>query len=531
MRAVTGAAVLFRTFLRRDILTIVCWTAGVTLLYWSQGIGVDGLYSTQAEFDKAAASMEHNAAFIAMAGPPRALNTTGGQVAWQATAFGAVLVGLMSMFLIGRHTRAEEESGRDELVRSAAVGRHAPMTAALGVTLLANAVVALVTTAALLGYGLPAAGSWAIGVGLFLVGACFTAVALIAAQLTQGVRAMYGIVGVVLGASYAIRAIGDVADNGLSWLSPIGWYQAMRAYADERWWPALLLVAAALLALVAAYAVFGRRDIGSGVWAARPGPARAGSTLVGWGSRGALGLAWRLHRGSLIGWTVGVFVGGLGYGTVGNDVGDLFGDSAATREVFAAGAADLVDGFYAAAGLMLALLAGGYAVSAALRARGEEEAGRTEVLMSTGLPRTDWLLAHLLITVVGAAVVVLAAGVGLGTGYAMVTGEWDQVGRLALAPVSAGAGVLVLIGLAVLLVGVVPRWAGLAWLGLGFCVVVMFFGDLLKLPDWLVDISPFTHLALLPADTFDAAPYAVVLLLGAALLVLGVVGLRRRDLH
>ena len=63
--------------------------------------------------------MADNAAFIAMAGPARALNTVGGQVAWQASAFGAIVAGMMSMFLIGRHTRAEEESGRDELVRAA----------------------------------------------------------------------------------------------------------------------------------------------------------------------------------------------------------------------------------------------------------------------------------------------------------------------------------------------------------------------------------------------------------------------------
>ncbi|KRF15494.1 hypothetical protein ASG90_12460 [Nocardioides sp. Soil797] len=527
----TGAGILLRTFLARDLLAVVCWTAGITLLYWSQAISVDGLYASQAEFDKAAASMEQNAAFIAMAGPARALNTTGGQVAWQATAFGAVLVGLMSMFLIGRHTRVEEETGRDELVRSGAIGRHAPMTAALAVTLLANLVVALVTTGALLGYGLPAAGSWAIGLGLFLVGACFTGVALVAAQLTQGARAMYGIVGAVLGASYALRAIGDVTDNGLSWLSPIGCYQAMRPYADERWWPALLLLAVAVVTVCTAYAVFGRRDIGSGVFSARPGQPRASGDLVGWGHAGALGLAWRLHRGSLIGWTLGMFLGGLGYGTVGNDVGDLLGDSEATRDVLAAGAADLVDGFYGAAGLMLVLITGGYAVSAALRARGEEDAGRVEALLSTGLSRTSWFLAHTAITVLGTVVIVIASGIGLGSGYALVTGEWGDVARLGAAPVSAGAGLLVLIGLGVLLVGVLPRWAGLAWLGLGFCVVVMFFGQLLKFPDWLVDLSPFSHLALVPAQSFDLVPYAVVLLIGASLLVAGVVGLRRRDLH
>ena len=89
-----------------------------------------GLYATQAEFDRAAENMADNAAFIAMAGPARALNTLGGQVAWQACAFGAIVAGLMSMFLVGRHTRAEEECGRDELVRAGAIGRHAPLAAA-----------------------------------------------------------------------------------------------------------------------------------------------------------------------------------------------------------------------------------------------------------------------------------------------------------------------------------------------------------------------------------------------------------------
>ena len=119
----TGSATLLRAFLRRDRWLYLWWALGATLLYYSQAVSVKGLYTTQAEFDKAATSMAGNSAFVAMAGPARALNTIGGQVMWQASAFGAILAGLMSMFLIGRHTRAEEESGRDELVRASAVSR------------------------------------------------------------------------------------------------------------------------------------------------------------------------------------------------------------------------------------------------------------------------------------------------------------------------------------------------------------------------------------------------------------------------
>ena len=76
----TGTGTLLRHFLRRDRWMLLWWSLGITVLYWSQAVSVKGLYATQAEFDAAAASMEGNAALVAMAGPARALNTVGGQV-------------------------------------------------------------------------------------------------------------------------------------------------------------------------------------------------------------------------------------------------------------------------------------------------------------------------------------------------------------------------------------------------------------------------------------------------------------------
>ncbi len=293
----TGSATLLRAFLRRDRWLYVWWGLGATLLYYSQAVSVKGLYTTQAEFDKAATSMAGNTAFIAMAGPARALNTIGGQVMWQASAFGAVVAGLMSMFLVGRHTRAEEESGRDELVRAAAVSRHAPLTAALADALLANLVLGTLVAVSLVSFPLPAADSIAVGVGLTLCGWVFSATALVAAQLTSSTRSMYGVAGSVIAVAYALRAIGDVGNPALSWLSPIGWYQGMHPYSGLRWWPALLLLTLAVAAAVTAYLLFGVRDFGTGLWAARPGPDRADAVLSS-----PLGFAWRLQRGSVIGW-------------------------------------------------------------------------------------------------------------------------------------------------------------------------------------------------------------------------------------
>ena len=134
----SGLGAFLRTFARRDRWLVLGFVVGVTLLYWSQAPSVHGLYPTRQAFEEAAAMMGSNPAFVAMAGPARALDTTGGQVAWQSTAFGAIVAGLVSMALIGRHTRAEEESGRDELLRASAVSRRTPMTAAVSITVAAN---------------------------------------------------------------------------------------------------------------------------------------------------------------------------------------------------------------------------------------------------------------------------------------------------------------------------------------------------------------------------------------------------------
>ena len=523
---VTGLGTLLRSFVRRDRWMVLWFTLGVTVLYWSQAVSVDGLYTTQAEFDRAAASMEGNAAFIAMTGPARALNTTGGQVTWQSTAFGAILVALMTMFLVGRHTRAEEESGRDELIRSGVVGRQAPMTAALALSAGATALVGAGVTGSLVAYGLPTAGAVSLGLGLWLCGLAFAGIALLAAQLTSSTRAMYGITGATIGIAYGLRAIGDVGSGALSWLSPIGWYQSMHAYSGERWWPALLLVVAAATASGAAYAVFTRRDVGSGIWPARPGPDRAPVGL-----RSTFGLAWRLQRGSLIGWAVGLFVGGIAYGSIGDDVKSLLGDSDFANDIFGAGGPDLVDSFYGTAALMLALIATGFTISSALRPRGEENDGRVESVLATALPRSRWLESHLVITLAGTVGVVVLSGLGLGFGFALATGDTSKIGPYTWATTSLLPAVLLLAGLALLLYGALPRAASLAWLGLLFCVTVMMFGEVLQFPDWVKDVSPFEHLALVPAFSVDWTSAALVLAIAAALGAAGQLAFLRRDVH
>jgi len=210
-------------------------------------------------------------------------------------------------------------------------------------------------------------------------------------------------------------------------------------------------------------------------------------------------------------------------------VADLIGDSQFSKDVFTAAGGSIVDSFYATAAVMLALIGGGFAIASVQRLRGEEAAGFAETLLATALPRWRWAAAHLVVTVVGTLVVVLAAGLGMGLGFAMVTGDGSAVLRLTGATLPYAVPVLVLAAVAWLAYGIRSRWAAIGWLGLGFCFVAMMFGEVLQLPVWLMDVSPFRHLAQTPAEDFRPWPLAVLVVVAVAAAAAGMVALRRRD--
>ena len=69
--------------------------------------------STQADLDRLARTAEGigaNPAVVALQGPAYDAGTYGGATAWQVVTPGVFLLGLMSMLLVTRHTRQEEET-------------------------------------------------------------------------------------------------------------------------------------------------------------------------------------------------------------------------------------------------------------------------------------------------------------------------------------------------------------------------------------------------------------------------------------
>ncbi|MCC5575650.1 ABC transporter permease [Microtetraspora sp. AC03309] len=532
MNELTGTGRLVRLILRRDRFLMPLWVLSLGLIPISYVASVNELFPTAAGRQGYATASANNVGFVALYGP---LNGSGlGElVAWRA-GFVPVMIGLFSILTVIRHTRTEEEAGRRELLGATVAGRHAGLAAALVATFGACLVLGTVLALGMIGQGLPAAGSWAFGVEFAATGWMFAAVAAVAAQLTSGAGGARGIAIITLGAAYVLRVVGDINGltdgplSGLTWLSPIGWAQRISPYADERWWITAPAVGFTAVFALVAVALSARRDVGAGILPPRLGPARGATWL-----RSPLALAWRLHRGLLAGWIAGFAVLGVVLGYLAAGVGDLVRDNQQMRDILArlGGAAGLIDDYLAGMMGLFGLIAAGYAIQATLRLRGEETSGHAEPVLGTAVGRFRWAGSHLVFSALGPAAALAAAGLAMGLTHGLNTGDvGHELPRILAGAMVQVPAVWILAAITIALSGLVPRLAAVSWGALAICLLFGMVGTALQFDQWVLDLSPFTHLPRIPGGRFSAVPLLWLSAIAVALAAAGLAGLRRRDL-
>jgi ABC-2 type transport system permease protein len=531
----TGTGALTRLAFRRDRIMLPAWVYLITVLVATTAYTFKKLYPTAAARAQLVVTGGGNPALRFLYGRLNG-SSIGALTTWRYGIWAAIFGALMTVFIVIRHTRGDEEAGRLELVGSAVVGRQAALTAGLLTAATANVAITVLLSVALPASGLPVSGSVALALAIGASGLAFTGIAAVAAQLASGARGARGICFGVLGAAFLLRAIGDSAGpsgpSWLTWTSPLGWVELTRPFDGQQWW-VLALPAAVLAAGVgAAYALAARRDYGAGLLPDRPGRPSASGLL-----RGPLGLAWRLQRGLLGGWAAGVVCVFAVSGAAARGIGSLLGGSTQLRNEFTrlGGQAAITNAYLAALMLLAGLGAAGYATSAVLRLRTEETGGLAEPLLATAVGRIRWGLSQVAVAVFGAAVLLALAGLATGLGYGLRTGSdpstGPEVARMLGAAMAQLPASLVIAGVAVALVGLLPGAcvAG-AWTVFGAVLVIDLFGQVLQLSHWLLDVSPFTHAPKLPGGTVSATPLLWLCLAAVTFCALGLAALRRRDI-
>ncbi len=330
--------------------------------------------------------------------------------------------------------------------------------------------------------------------------------------------------------AFLLRMGGDSGGEGLewmSWLSPVGWFSRIRPFAGEEWWVVTLWLALGAATTLVAISVASRRDVGAGAFPPRPGPDRAGRLLSS-----PLGLAWRLHQGSIVGWTVGMAVLGAVYGAAAESVGDMLEGNPQLLEIFEqmGGEQGLTDTFFSAAVGIIAIVTSAHAIRAVLRLLVEEEAQRADPVLATATPRVKWAWSHLWFGILGPAVILAVAGAVAGATYGAIIGD---VGGSAVRVLGSAMlqlpAVWVLTGVTMALYGLAPARADLSWGVLVLCLILGQLGQILQFPQWSLNLSPFSHIPLYPAEEIEVLPLLVLTGIAAALIATGLVSFRRRD--
>jgi ABC-2 type transport system permease protein len=526
MSGFTGTVRLVRLALRRDRITLPAWILGMAAFVAATTAMFEANYAKHPELlvpDTQIVIENPGMRVLGLVTGP----SVGGYTMHRDALTLAVLAALMSIFAVVRHTRQSEELGREEMLGAGVVGRYASLGAAVIVALAANVVLAGLLGLGMIVAGQPVTGSLVAGASIALVGVAFTGVAAVTSQLASTTRGATGLAGAVLGASFLLAALGNmlgtvdsaalrVTSAWPAWFSPIGWSQQMRPFADNLWWPAgLSLVALGLLTCVAVLLV-GRRDVGRGMWPERRGAAHARPGMLS-----PTGLVWRLQRGALLGWAIGLVGVGLVFGALSEQIGGLEGEATEWYSTFG-GDADLLGAYWASMMQVAGLAVAAYVVTLLLRLHHDEAQGTLEPVLGTAVSRLRWLSAYAVNALAGATLLILLFAVAMVITGGLVLGDTASLLRDLVGAALVQLPAIGVLGAAVLaLVMLVPRWSvGLSWVLVVFAIFVgPMFGPSLGLPSWLLELSPFTHVPNAPAVSVSAGP--MIGLLAACLLLAG----------
>jgi ABC-2 type transport system permease protein len=522
-----GTGALVRLGLRRDRWLLPLWILGLALMTGSTASAAANLYPDVASRIEAAKTVNATAALVALFGRVYDPTSLGALSLIKYTAFMAAVLAVLMVFITIRHTRTDEETGRLEMLSGGRLGRDAPLAAALVISFGASLVLGLLTAAALVAGGLPAAGSFAFGLGWAVTGMAFSAVSGVTAQLTTSARGAIGLGTVVIAITYAMRAVGDLAEPGpsaLSWLSPIGWNQQVRAFAGDRWWVLVLPLALCVALVPVAFVLRAHRDLGAGLREERPGPGR-GSLAGVWD------LAVRLQDHILVAWAVAFVLFGVVIGSLASNATDLLTSPNAQELIKKLGGAQaLNDAFLAAEISIMGVLAAAYGLAAANHLRSEETAGHTEALLGTATTRTRWATSHYTAALAGVTLLLLLAGLSIGAGAALALHDGTQIGRITLAALAQAPAAWVVTSVVLAVFGWAPRLTTAVWGLLVAFIALGEFGVLWNAPPWLMALSPFQHSPLLPVGSSGITALVALTATAAVLAALGYLGWRRRDL-
>lgn len=521
---------LVKFILRRERVISTIWLISLIAITVMVPLAFDGMYNSEADKLGMAMTMQ-NPAMVAMCGPVYGIDdyNIGAMTANEMILFTILAVAIMNIFLVLRHTRRDEERGRTEVVRSLPVGRLSNLTATMIIAFIVNAVLALLTgisLAVLNIEGMDLEGSMLYGVVLGVSGLLFAAITAVFAQLSSNSKGAMGYTFIVFGVLYIVRAMGDIKNETLARISPLGLILRTQVYVKNIWWPvfAVLLITAVIILIAFYLNVI--RDMEQGFIPARKGREHASVFL-----QTPMGLGFKLLKATIISWFIGCILLGASYGSIMGDLESFLEGNALLQQALEVEGHSLTEGFLTMIMSVLSMFATIPVLTVMLKLRSEEKRNHTEHILSRSVSRNKIMSGYFVNAFINSIIIPLSCAFGLwAASYSVLENKIELMSLIRAMAVYMPA-VWVMLGLTVLLIGWLPSKTSFAWIYLGISFLLVYLGSLLQLSDWIIKLSPYGYIPKLPMEEINYGTLTILTVVAVAMTAVGYIGYNKRDIE
>ncbi|MCP1102874.1 ABC-2 type transport system permease protein [Aequitasia blattaphilus] len=525
-----GGSILTKLIMRRDRIRLVIWIFGIAG-FVAALVPVIKEFFAEGDEVRVMLEMMQNPAMIAIIGPVYGAEhyTTGAAHANMMLLFSVIIGAIMNIFLIARHTRQDEELGRLEIIRALPVGRLCNLASCLWTALCINGILGVTTGYALNCFreaGMDLGGCMLFGAGIGSVGMFFGALTAVFAQISSNNRKVMGFSFLSLFLFYILRAIGDVKIEELSLISPLGLVLRTKTFVENNWWPIVIILGMSIILSLVALLLAMRRDLGSGLIAEKEGKSHGGGLLSS-----PMGLSLKLMSTAIIIWMLVVFIFAAMYGSIFGDLDEFLANNALLMGIFAGTDFSLIDQFITLLVAVMSMIAAIPVISFMNRISSEERHGYAEQILTKSVSRGAQFFAYLIPTLAVSVVFQLLTALGFYVAGSAVSDEIPSLKQFVQASLAYLPAFFVIIGVAGMLIAFLPGKTSLSYLYLGYSFFAVYFGELIKLPEWMKKLTPFGHVSRYPVEEIKVLPLVIMTLLGVGLLAISSIGYRKRDME
>lgn len=523
---------VFKQILNRDGFLLVLWAIGISAFAGgfvpafeeiAKGSGaLVGFYETM-----------QNPAMIAITGPTPAATaadyTLGAMYGQTMLLYSALIAAICSALYVVARTRKEEERGLTEYLCTLQVGRLAPLFAVMATLLLVHFIIFAFTASIFAFFDAPAMPAvWdgflfalAVSVG-GLLGA---GIAAVCAQLMPTGSGANGLALSIIGLLYLLRAMTDISSESLSHINPLGALVFTYPFTENNGSALILPLVVTVLLFVLAFALHARRDFGASYI-----HERSGKSLGITSPRSVPSLLVRLNRGSIIGWLMTVAILGAAYGSIYGDMETFLESSDLVKAMFTAQGSSIETAFTATILTVLIAVAAVLPVLIVNKLASEEESGRLSQLTATKTSRLRLYTCTVVLAVLTAILGAVFAAASLGAvGISVMTKTSLTLTEVMGAGLNLLPSLLFFIGLSAFFTGWAPRLRKLTYVYLVVAFMLSYFREILDLPEIVQKIAIFNWLPQMPLEDFEPGVCLGMSLVALVLIILGLVGYRRRD--